>query len=123
MWRSQRAFRDRKEKHAKCLQEKIGELETRLRAMDNVNTGLERQLAELRGHREGDYDQTSKPVSPQSEAMQSSPVIGSGDSRGVEFDVGEMKALCTRCRGRDPAIDEGDHRRGASDETPQRFLP
>lgn len=91
--------------------------------MDNVNTGLGRQLAELHGHRESGYDQTSKSVSPQSEAMQTSPVIGSGGSRGMRFDIGGKNALCRHCRGRGPAIGTGDHRGRASDESSQMFLP
>jgi hypothetical protein len=91
--------------------------------MDNVNTGLGRQLAELRGHRESGYDQTSKLVSLQSEAMQTSPLIESGGSRGMGTDIGGNNAFCRYCRGRGQAIGASDHSGRASDESSPMFLP
>lgn len=120
---SQRAFRERKERHAKCLQEKIDQLEVKLQEMDNSNTDLERQLAELRDRREYEYEEMRKSVSPENGEMHTPTILESSTPPTCTVDTGKWEGLCRKCRSLGPAVQIRDHTGRPAFEHPQLFLP
>ena len=99
--------------------------------MDNANTDLERQLAELRARREDQADFASGSVSPSSDLVQTPILIDDFDQctpiRWIEAETEEdsMCRLCRKCRGCDSGKETftSDPKHVGRAPNAQMFLP
>lgn len=93
--------------------------------MDDANTGLQRQLAELRDLRQNGNDQEGAiSISPLGGTTETSPRIDPGaPSRADGTEWGAQKGLCRHCRGLDLSNGRGGYGDKTNERYSQLFLP